>query len=302
MEFSRYSAEDCANLNIDPFTRFVKPLPEEYRTKVEDLTDRSFGKLRVLGFAKLDRYKHPMWHCWCVCPAGSTLLVPHKYLISGKITDCGSCASKSLKSKRFVDLTGRCFDRLTVLYPVTDTRGRPTWYCQCDCGEYRVVTAADLNRGHTRSCGCYRDDQVRKIVGGILLKPYCTICNTEITSHRGSLSMCDTCYRLHNVRGYMHQKCYNPKCHDYKNYGKRGITICDDWRSDNPNADKNFISWMLANGYKANASGPFKDTLSIDRINNDESYHPSNCRVTTWKVQSKNKRHHNQYTKHKRKE
>lgn len=78
----------------------------------------------------------------------------------------------------------------------------------------------------------------------------------------------------------MKSRCFNPKCGNYKHYGARGITICDEWLGKDGFA--HFKEWALNNG--------FDPTLSIDRIDNDGNYEPSNCRWTTRSVQNMSKR------------
>lgn len=84
--------------------------------------------------------------------------------------------------------------------------------------------------------------------------------------------------RLYNIWRGMKQRCFNPNNRQYNDYGGRGITVCDEWKNDFPA----FRDWALTHGYR--------DDLSIDRINNDSSYEPGNCRWTTAKVQSNNRR------------
>ena len=88
----------------------------------------------------------------------------------------------------------------------------------------------------------------------------------------------DSHTRLYNIWRGMKQRCYYPSHQSYKHYGGRGITVCDEWLS----SFINFHTWALANGYA--------DHLTLDRIDPDGNYCPSNCRWVTWEVQAQNKR------------
>lgn len=76
----------------------------------------------------------------------------------------------------------------------------------------------------------------------------------------------------------MKDRCYNKKCKDYCRYGGRGITVCDEWKDD----FRAFYDWCISNGYR--------DDLSIDRIDVNGNYEPTNCRWTTNKIQCRNRR------------
>lgn len=85
--------------------------------------------------------------------------------------------------------------------------------------------------------------------------------------------------RQYRIWLMMKNRCFNKRCDRYNDYGGRGITVCDEWRND----FKAFYDWAMSNGYS--------DELTIDRINNDGNYEPTNCRWITVKQQNRNSRH-----------
>lgn len=159
------------------------------------------------------------------------------------------------------DITGQRFGRLTVLHRFgTSSQGTATWLCLCDCGKECIVIGAAMRKGNTRSCGCLHDDKAR----------------TRRTTH----GMSGT--RLYFVWKTMNQRCSNPNCDDYKDYGGRGITVCEEWQHSFPA----FYTWATANGYDENAP---QSQCTIDRINNDRGYSPQNCRWVDQKIQCNNR-------------
>ena len=157
---------------------------------------------------------------------------------------------------RLIDLTGRKFGRLTVLSKHGHAGSAVTWDCLCDCGNQIVVRGNSLRRGQTQACGCLRKDL--------------------LTERNTTHNLCGT--RLHTIWSNMRERCFNEKHPRYKDYGGRGITVCDEWVKDL----KTFYDWAMANGYR--------DDLTIDRINNDEGYRPDNCRWATYHEQRLNQR------------
>lgn len=163
-----------------------------------------------------------------------------------------------------IDLTGRIFGRLEVISKATsrfkDEKWLIYWLCRCSCGNYIEVYGTALKNGGSKSCGC-----LRKETGTCLIK-------------HGIRYLPE-----YNIWAGMKDRCYNPNNKQFKNYGGRGIIICDRWIS----SPEIFINDM---GYKP---GRY---YSIDRIDNNKGYSPDNCRWATRAQQNSNKSTSVKYT------
>lgn len=170
-----------------------------------------------------------------------------------------------------VDLTGKRFGRLVVLEQAEyhiDKKGRKTkmWKCKCDCGNETIVRHGGLQKGTTTSCGCFH----KEIVGSL----------------NRSHGLSANCGRLYPLWKSIKYRCYNINSKDYARYGGRGIVMCDEWIND----FQSFYDWAIANGYKEEKTDKGLNILTIDRIDVNGNYEPSNCRFVTNDVQAKNKR------------
>ena len=133
-----------------------------HKNKV-NLIGRKFGRLLVVAEAT-NRYGRTHWLCKCNC--GNRIIVSGKLMLSGNTRSCGCLKKEYLKGKAH-DLTGKRFGRLIVQRRNGQSKlGAYRWLCRCVCGKSMSVLGASLKQGKTISCGCYRNEQVIKAVGG----------------------------------------------------------------------------------------------------------------------------------------
>ena len=151
---------------------------------------------------------------------------------------------------------GQKYGRLTVIEIIKPKKGLTKWRCKCDCGNEYIGIGKYIKYGNIKSCGCIAKELQEN---AIVYK------------------------RIYKVFRGMIERCYNPKNKNFKNYGGRGITICEEWKKD----PRKFIDWAYKNGYNEKAK---KWECTIDRIDVNGNYEPNNCRWVDMKIQAKNKR------------
>lgn len=200
---------------------------------VKNLTGQKFGRLTVLERVPNISHGKASWSCICEC--GNKIVTLGNSLVRQKTQSCGCLNTESM------DLTGQRFGKLVVLkYVGRDSKRNSQWLCQCDCGNESTTSSLCLRKGDTRSCGCLIGTNSRRIKHGAHDTP-------EYKAWKNLI-----------------QRCENPKIWNYKNYGGRGIKVCNGWRND-------FAKFLAVVGLR-----PSKKH-SIDRIDNDGNYSCGQC-------------------------
>jgi hypothetical protein len=250
-----------------PIQHHTKPIGPKF----VDLEGKQFGRWTVIGYAGKSAANMSLWACRCKCGNESPVLAKH--LLSGMSQSCGCLRDELLSARQkakseerartrdpfakpdsplFVDLTGHTYGEwFVVQFAEKTSSGSCSWLCRCSCGTERPVKGSNLRSGTSRSC------------------------RSPAHEYRGNKTHGDSKERLYWIYRGILQRCNDPRNEDY---GGRGITICDEWRS----SYIAFREWALSHGYR--------DDLTIERKDVNGNYTPENCEWIPHPDQQANKR------------
>lgn len=214
-----------------------------------NILGQRFGMLEVIARDSTKPDGEATWICKCDC--GNTKSIRGSVLVRENGTkSCGCLIGNPM------DLTGEKYGTLTVIKRAENKGKKKMWLCKCDCGNEVIVAGGNLRNGHTQHC----------------LECGYRLTGLSIKTHGKSNTP------LFGIWHGMITRCEDKTVKAYKDYGGRGISVCEEWRND----FQKFYDWAVNNGYQKG--------LQIDRINNDGNYEPSNCRFVTQVINANNKR------------
>lgn len=242
--------------------------------KYRDRRNEKVGRLLVIAEAPHKPGKGRSWLCRCDC--GSERVVANGNLKITGTRSCG-CLQKEKAAQQgkatLIDRVGDKVGRLTVLSLSAEKTKKVHWVCQCECGNKTTVAANALGV-RTNSCGCLQSEMTAGA-------------NADRAKH-GHTRIRDDGKRATTpeYRSWkaMLERCRNPNAPNYHLYGGRGISVCDRWIG--AEGFSNFLSDM----------GPRAEGLTLERIETDGNYEPSNCRWADAVDQAKNRRKTPEYT------
>lgn len=242
-------------------TRSCGCLRSEFTSKrtLIPISGQRFGRLLV--GKETQRRKQRIFRL-CVCDCGKVLWVLTGSLTSGNTTSCGCWKSESVSKRSLKTLSGQRFGRLSVGEEMERRKQGVFWLCECDCGNALWVDAGALTTGNTKSCGCWKNELM-----------------SDLGRRNKGKTKADALIRnpTYRIWAYIKTRCYNPNATGYANYGGKGITVCERWRTS-------FRAFQEDMGARPSSKH------SIDRYPNGYgNYEPGNCRWATAKEQAENK-------------
>ena len=231
----------------------------------QNLLGRTFGYLEVLDYRGNNKHGKALWLCRCKC--GNEKVFIGSQLIGGHSQSCG-CYKSSYQAEKWkeklpsYDIAGHRFGRLEVVRFSERRSGEPYWLCKCDCGSEKAIAGSSLKKGISQSCGCLMRELSKERNTRRLLRHGHAV-NGRVTPE----------YRAWHA---MIERCRNPNVKQFKDYGGRGISVCERWRE--------FEKFYADMGDRPG------DDYSLDRVNNSGNYEPGNCEWRQEVPQARNRR------------
>jgi len=214
--------------------------------------DDIINNWKIISILGRNKYNAQLYECECICENKTIRQITEYTLKKGRSKSCG-CLQINKNSTR---LLNQIFENLLVIsLNGKDNNNRLVWDCVCICGNTCKATTADLISGHVKSCGHLKYEP-KTLTHGMSKSPeyYCF-------------------YK-------MKQRCSDPNHHQFINYGARGISVCERWLDE----ENGFINFIQDMGLRP------KPNYSIERLDNNKGYEPSNCKWATSKEQNRNNR------------
>lgn len=226
-------------------------------SKYSDVHGKRFGGLIVIGDMGSNASYEKFVLCKCDC--GKEKKMPLRNIRIGKTKSCGCLTGKTLSKRRSKPATiGDIYGMLTISSDLGTSKQGRFVLCKCQCGNIKKIRMACLKRGDTISCGCYSSKMSKE----------------RNTTHGMSHTP------IHQIWTSMLERCYNSNCKAYKNYGGRGVTVCNEWRFD----FTKFYQWAIRNGWERG--------LHVDKDIKGDSllYSPDTCLIVSAKENHRKRR------------